>query len=471
MADRRKQAKVERDANVEPLPILREVGGVDHVPSVCMTLRMARERAGYDLKDVATILRIKSSHLEALEAGRYKDLPGPTYVSGFLRTYADYLGLDRNEILARYREEIGLGSRQKLTFPTPNYERRVPRGWLVIAGLAVVAIAYGGWHYYSTQNSKPADLVADAPSDASSDPKLAAGANLAAERAEGAKSVEVASNDAAAAKTDEKSAAQPAAASLSANKEQPASTGAGGSLFNRDASSSSASGASDASGATDAASSAGSAGKSKNLFDQSSAPSSSSPTVAAAGSALTTDANAAAPGEGEAAGNRLDVPVADADDELPLVAPSPDGTTPAATAAAETTVASLEASGTEVVPTQADSEPTSAMAEPTVSSDGAPTEGAAAVPTVAEARIVISAKADSWVQISGPGNELIMTQILRPGERYSVPDREGLVLVTGNAGGLELIVDGQTMRALGPIGVVKRNIALNPETLRSKYAP
>jgi len=471
MADRRKQAKVERNANVEPLPILREVGGVEHVPSVCMTLRMARERAGYDLKDVATILRIKSSHLEALEAGRYKDLPGPTYVSGFLRTYADYLGLDRNEILARYREEIGLGSRQKLTFPTPNYERRLPRGWLVIAGLAVAAIAYGGWHYYSTQNSKPAELVADAPVDPSSDPKLAAGANLAAERADDSKPVEVAASDTpAATKTEESSAAQPAAADLAVSNDQPAATGAGGSLFNRGGSLGGV-GESSAVGTVDSGSTQSSAGASKNLFDRSntsSSPSAAGGSTAASGvSALTSDANAAAPSEGAAASNRLDVPVVDADDELPLVAPSPDG----ATASAETTVASLDANGTVVVPTQADSEPTIAMAEPTVSSDAAPAEGAATVPSVAEARIVISAKADSWVQISGPGNELIMTQILRPGERYSVPDREGLVLVTGNAGGLDLIVDGQTMRALGPIGVVKRNIALNPDTLRSKYAP
>lgn len=474
MADRRKQAKLDRDATQEHQPLLREVGGVDHVPSVCMTLRMARERAGYDLKDVATVLRIKSSHLEALEAGRYKDLPGPTYVSGFLRTYADYLGLDRNEVLARYREEIGLGSRQKLTFPTPNYERRVPRGWLIIAGIAVAAVAYGGWHYYSTQHSAPAAIVADAPSDPTSDPKLAAGANLAAERADAEQPAVAQATDSAAASKAEEAAASPSA-TIAASEEKPAvtgGTGAGGSLFDRGGASSATAGS--VASTTESTPATEGAAPTGNLFDRNG--SGSGAAGAAAGSSLiTSDANAA-PTESTGPGSRLIVPVV-ADDEV----------TPAPTAAVaneplapptEADIAALEGGATEVVPTQADAEPVIALAEPTptaspevVAETPATVEAAPAVPSVSEARIVINAKADSWVQIQGPGNELVMTQILRPGESYSVPDRQGLVMTTGNAGGIDLVVDGQTLRTLGPIGVVKRNIALDPEKLRSKYAP
>jgi cytoskeleton protein RodZ len=87
----------------------------------------------------------------------------------------------------------------------------------------------------------------------------------------------------------------------------------------------------------------------------------------------------------------------------------------------------------------------------------------------ADARVVITARADSWVQIQGPGNELVMTRILRPGESYPVPERPGLVMVTGNAGGLEVVVDGRPVGSLGAMGVVKRGIALDPDSLRATY--
>jgi cytoskeleton protein RodZ len=80
-------------------------------------------------------------------------------------------------------------------------------------------------------------------------------------------------------------------------------------------------------------------------------------------------------------------------------------------------------------------------------------------------RIAIKATADSWVQIQGPNNELLLTRILRTGDIYQVPDRLGLLMVTGNAGALEVRVDGALVGALGPIGVVRRNVSLDPETL------
>ena len=83
----------------------------------------------------------------------------------------------------------------------------------------------------------------------------------------------------------------------------------------------------------------------------------------------------------------------------------------------------------------------------------------------ADARVVITATDDSWVQVQGPDNELLLTRILHAGDLYRVPDRPGLVMVTGNAGGLQVRVDDATAPALGPLGVVIRNIALDPDRL------
>jgi cytoskeleton protein RodZ len=68
-------------------------------------LRHQRESRGLDLGAVAAVLRIKPRYLAALEAGRPDWLPGPTYAIGFVRAYAEHLGLDGSEVLRRFKQE------------------------------------------------------------------------------------------------------------------------------------------------------------------------------------------------------------------------------------------------------------------------------------------------------------------------------------------------------------------------------
>jgi cytoskeleton protein RodZ len=85
--------------------------------------------------------------------------------------------------------------------------------------------------------------------------------------------------------------------------------------------------------------------------------------------------------------------------------------------------------------------------------------------------IVLKANVDSWIQIRDTNeNKLVLTRLLRKGEQYIVPAREGLTLVTGNAGGLVVTVGGDATPSLGPIGVVRRNIVLDPDRLRAGTA-
>jgi cytoskeleton protein RodZ len=82
------------------------------------------------------------------------------------------------------------------------------------------------------------------------------------------------------------------------------------------------------------------------------------------------------------------------------------------------------------------------------------------------ARIVIRATADSWVQIRDTDQSPLFTRVLKAGESYRVPDRPGILLRTGNAGGLEITVDGQLAPSIGPNGAV-RNVPLQPQSLLS----
>ena len=86
------------------------------------------------------------------------------------------------------------------------------------------------------------------------------------------------------------------------------------------------------------------------------------------------------------------------------------------------------------------------------------------------ARIVLRARHDSWVQVRDGQDELLLTRVLRAGDSYRVPNQTGLTLLTGNAGGLEIEVDGETLAPLGPIGSVRRNISLDPGTLATDVA-
>lgn len=68
-------------------------------------LRKAREKKGLTLKDIEKDTSIRAYYLEALEKEEYTSLPGEAYVKGFLRSYAEAVGLDGDDLIKRYREE------------------------------------------------------------------------------------------------------------------------------------------------------------------------------------------------------------------------------------------------------------------------------------------------------------------------------------------------------------------------------
>ena len=58
-----------------------------------------------------------------------------------------------------------------------------------------------------------------------------------------------------------------------------------------------------------------------------------------------------------------------------------------------------------------------------------------------------------------------MTRVMRTGDVYEVPNREGLRLFTGNAGALRILVDGAEIDRIGPVGAIARNVSLDPRSL------
>ncbi|MCK5518235.1 MAG: helix-turn-helix domain-containing protein [Alphaproteobacteria bacterium] len=83
-------------------------------------------------------------------------------------------------------------------------------------------------------------------------------------------------------------------------------------------------------------------------------------------------------------------------------------------------------------------------------------------------RIVLRSVQASWIQVTDARKKVLFMRVLRPGEQYFVPDQPGLSLVTANAGGLEIEVDGKIVQELGKPGEIVRGIVLDPKSLKKR---
>ena len=68
-------------------------------------LREARESRGESLEDVERVTHIRPRQLSALEADNYAALPSPAQARGYVKNYAQHLGLDVQEALGQYEAE------------------------------------------------------------------------------------------------------------------------------------------------------------------------------------------------------------------------------------------------------------------------------------------------------------------------------------------------------------------------------
>jgi cytoskeleton protein RodZ len=101
------------------------------------SLREARLRQGLDLPRIEEATKIRGKYLRALEEERFEVLPGDTYVKGFLKTYADYLGLEGQLYLDEYNSRFTMAEEALVAQSTAPKRRRPP----VESNLIVVALA------------------------------------------------------------------------------------------------------------------------------------------------------------------------------------------------------------------------------------------------------------------------------------------------------------------------------------------
>jgi cytoskeleton protein RodZ len=107
------------------------------------SLREARETRGYSLDDVRKELRFRERYLTALEEERWELLPGDAYAKGFLRAYAEFLGLNGTLYVDEYNERVA-GPRDAPIVPeslAPARRRSSSLLTRTVVGLFVLSLA------------------------------------------------------------------------------------------------------------------------------------------------------------------------------------------------------------------------------------------------------------------------------------------------------------------------------------------
>lgn len=139
------------EAALDPTP--ETVGGILHAARL--------EQGGKPIADIAHDLRIRPHLLEALEADDYDKLPGLIYAAGFLRAYAQYLGLDGATLVERLKESGRAQTLEaQLLFPQPLQDPRIPRRPLVVLACLMALVVYGAWYALSGKDDEALDGIA-----------------------------------------------------------------------------------------------------------------------------------------------------------------------------------------------------------------------------------------------------------------------------------------------------------------------
>ncbi len=385
--------------------------------TVGSTLRAARLRLGEELSGVANVLRIRAPFLQAIEDGHFEALPGLPYAIGFVRTYAEHLGLDGAELVRRFKTEAaGLERKTNLSFPSPAPEGRVPGTAALLISLVAATVVFGGWYFYQSGAERFVLRVPEVPERLAPPPPAVVADTPADTQAGGSAAAPAPASQAPASQVPPVPAAVPTPPGQTAALAPPPAAVA-----------------------------------------PQGAPPAAAPSAARPGAQLGTDA-ALPPPPGDPTRRLAAVPPPAAAPAAPsAAAPSSeaeDGPPPDPTALGAAPPANAGPGAIPPVPQVA----------------AAPTDGRVFGAQNENSRVVIKARGESWVQIRDATNTPLLTRVLRPGDSYRVPNQAGLVMMTGNAGVLDVVVDGNSAPALGAVGQVRRNIALDADRLRTGTA-
>jgi cytoskeletal protein RodZ len=139
--------------------------------SLGQKFKTAREERGFTIDQVARDTHIAKGYIASLEEENFENFPGDTYIMGFIRNYADYLGLEPSELVALYKnlkiQEQPIPLEKLLQRKSPKPFIFITVGLLVLLGLAA-----GGYFLFFRSQDRP---LAQARSEKKENPVEASG--------------------------------------------------------------------------------------------------------------------------------------------------------------------------------------------------------------------------------------------------------------------------------------------------------
>lgn len=417
----------------------------DSFEAIGAELSCARIAQGMQIAEVAQLLRISKHYLKDIEAGSFDQLPGPTYVSGYLRSYARVVGLDAVALTNRYRELLN-GETAAIHYKFPVDSQHPQRSGAMVASIIVMfaIVGYGGWYAMgkpdltgwtgndeavvannvveeaASKGGTPAAIIsADSGLDVADVDAFTGALETDGETGADVASTNLVEDDAQALRA-EGGTADLAATAIT---ESPtfAETGLSADPGSVDlADSTQTDPGQTGSGQTDSDQTDGAI----NLQADAALQSSQTPVTQTASLA---ESDPAAPTS--STGSAEDTPaVADASAVLPNTI------TPAQDLDSESSLSGVAYAG-----------------QPDMATE-----------------ITIRATGTSWVEIIRNNGEEVMTRLMRDGDIFTIDGRERLYLSTGNAGGIELVFSDGLTKSVGEKGEILRDLPLDAERLRNQ---
>jgi len=132
------------------------------MPTFGEELRQAREERGISLRQIADSTHIGVRFLQAIESDNYSILPGGIFNRSFVRSYARYIGIDEEQALTRYNQQLEEQGGEPPRAPAARFEgidEEEPSSWGSISLIALILIilgvgGYGAYRYFKGNSAK-----------------------------------------------------------------------------------------------------------------------------------------------------------------------------------------------------------------------------------------------------------------------------------------------------------------------------
>ena len=445
-------------------------------------LRSAREARDESVADIAKTLRINWRYIEAIELGNFDDLPGTAYVTGFIRTYAEYLDIDSVEMIALYKESSGnVSNKTSLDFPSPIPESGVPGGAVLFAGLLLAVIAYGSWYMATEEDSFLAKLVTPVPESISTEtqdelapePEIIQSVVSANENNDQVESSFTPPDETDHSVTEEDIQSEADVVVVQETPETPETPD----IVVEEVASATQEEVVSSEPEPETLSEPEPEQVVVAPEPEPEPESIPEPETVQAVVTPEPEPEPAVVAEPVIAEPEPEVVVEEiAVEQTAVQEPEPE-ITPEAEVVPEPEPEPEAEVVTELEPEpvpETEQEPVTEVVVVSVVSGGSAVDAAITGRVYGETgdvRVIVVANKNSWIQVKDDNSgQLMLTRMLRKGDAYRVPQQGNLTLLTGNAGALDIFVDGKAVPPIGGSGEVRRNVSLDAELLLSGEA-